>query len=151
MIGIIGYFYIFYIDKNWANVLLQIVFAIQYIYGWIVWKKDDRVVTLSSFRTILYQIGIIVIVYIACYYINILFNGNLSILDASTTALSVVAMVLLAHKKIESWVYFIVADILYVALFISSKHIGSALLYAAFLVIAVFGLIKWKKEIHEKN
>lgn len=147
MIGIIGYFYIFMNEKNWANVLLQIVFFIQYIYGWFRWKEDDRVITLSSSKTILKQSGLIVLIYIACYYINVIFKGNLSMLDASTTALSVVAMVLLADKKIESWLYFILADILYITLFASSNHIYSSLLYLAFLIIAIIGFFEWKKEL----
>ena len=81
------------------------------------------------------------------YYINVIFKGNLSMLDASTTALSVVAMVLLADKNIESWLYFILADILYITLFASSNHIYSSLLYLAFLIIAIIGFFEWKKEL----
>ena len=158
MVGVIAYFFIFKQDKNWANMILQFVFAAQYIYGWIVWKQVDREISLSTSRVILKQSGLIVILYIACYYLNTLFHGELSILDATTTALSVVAMTLLAHKKLEAWYYFIVADVLYVIMFMCSKpvnvyglvmpeHIGSALLYLAFLIIAIVACYKWQKEI----
>lgn len=147
MIGVIAYFIIFYQDRNWANVVLQVIFVIQYIYGWFVWKKDERVVSLSSFSTIIRQIALIILLYVVCYYLNVLLKGNLSILDATTTALSLVAMVLLAQKKIENWVYFIIADILYVILFICSKHIGSALLYLTFGILAIIAVFVWGKEI----
>ena len=147
MVGVIAYFFIFKQDRNWANMWLQIVFAIQYIYGWFVWKKDERVVSISSTKVIIRQIALIVLLYIVCYYLNTIFHGELSILDATTTALSLVAMVLLAHKKIENWVYWIIADVLYIILFISSKHIGSAFLYASFGIMAIMALVEWGKEI----
>ena len=147
MVGVIAYFFIFKQDKNWANMTLQTVFAIQYIYGWFVWKKDERVVSISSTKVIIRQIVLIILLYIVCYYLNTVFHGELSILDATTTALSLVAMVLLAHKKIENWVYFIIADILYIILFISSKHIGSAFLYASFGIMAIMALVEWSREI----
>ena len=150
IIGIIAYFIIFKEDKNWANMLLQIVFIVQYVYGWLVWDKDDTKVSFSSTTIIIKQVVMIFLLCILCYFINTLFHGSLSVLDATTTALSVVAMVLLAHKKIENWVYFIIADILYVLLFISSKHIGSCLLYAAFGILSVMALFKWGREI-KKN
>jgi len=152
IIGIIAYFIIFKQDKNWANMLLQVVFIIQYVYGWCVWcGKEGTEVSLSSSLVIIKQVVAILLLCVLCYFINTLFNGSLSVLDATTTALSLVAMVLLAHKKIENWVYFIIADILYVLLFISSNHIGSCLLYAAFGILSIMALFKWGREIKKKE
>ncbi len=145
MIGIIAYFIIFKTDKNYANMILQIIFTVQSLYGFIVWKKLDREVSLSSFYIILKQIVSIILVSILCYYINTLFKGELTLLDATTTGISIIATILLAHKKIETWVYWIVADTLYILLFIRSNHIGSALLYTSFLGMAIVAFFQWKK------
>ena len=163
IIGIVAYFFIFKTDKNYANMMLQIIFAAQSIYGFVIWKKVDRETSLSTFSSvlkqsgyiilisILKQIGFIILISISCYYLNTLLKGELSLLDATTTGLSIVATILLAHKKIENWIYWIIADILYVILFISSNHIGSALLYVAFLIMAIMAFFDWKKNPVKKH
>ena len=56
-------------------------------------------------------------------------------------------MVLLAHKKIENWVIWTIADFLYIGLFIEDKLYLSAGLYFIFLLVAIWGFIDWKKQI----
>jgi nicotinamide mononucleotide transporter len=146
MIGIIAYFIIFKNDKNYANTMLQIIFAIQSIYGFFCWKKVDNATALSTFSTILKQIICVILISIICYITNTIFKGELSLLDATTTGLSIVATILLAHKKTINWFYWILADILYICLFINSNHIGSAILYVLFLIMAVMALFEWSKK-----
>jgi nicotinamide mononucleotide transporter len=66
-------------------------------------------------------------------------------LDALTTILSVFAMFLIAYKVIEGWIYWIVADIIYMWIFYSSELYLSTLIYFIFLCSSTIGLIKWTK------
>jgi nicotinamide mononucleotide transporter len=57
------------------------------------------------------------------------------------------AMALLSMKKLESWILWIIADLLYIPFFIQSEHYLSAITYSIFLGLAVKGFIDWKKEL----
>lgn len=67
--------------------------------------------------------------------------------DAFTTMLSVMATFLLVEKKLENWLYWILADSLYVALYTRQGAYLFALLMVAYVVIAVFGYFNWKRQL----
>lgn len=68
-------------------------------------------------------------------------------LDAVTTSLSLVAQLMLGRKWIGSWWVWIVADVIYVWLYISSALYLTAALYAGFIVLCVLGLRDWRREL----
>ena len=67
-------------------------------------------------------------------------------LDSITTSLSLTAMLLLARRKVENWLYWIVADIIYIPLFIYKGLYITSLQYVVFLYLAIRGYDEWKKE-----
>ena len=64
-------------------------------------------------------------------------------LDALTTVLSLVAQYLLCRKRLENWIVWIVVDAIYVPLYLSRDLDLTALLYALFLVMCIYGLRAW--------
>lgn len=111
IVGIVCYFFIFLGDKNWSNMLLQALFIIQSVYGYLTWHKDSTMPIIKG--KLLPNIILTIVLFVFCYAINTYFNGNLTFLDSFTTSLSIVGTILLAHKKIEAWFYWILADVLY--------------------------------------
>jgi nicotinamide mononucleotide transporter len=77
-------------------------------------------------------------------------GGSASFWDAATTSLSLGAQWLLNRKRIENWHIWIVADAIYVPLYVSRGLNLTAVLYAVFLVMAVIGLIRWQA-VHEEQ
>lgn len=67
--------------------------------------------------------------------------------DALTTALSLVAQVMLNRKWIGNWVVWIVADALYVALYATKGLWLTAALYAGFIGLCLIGLRSWRREL----
>ena len=63
--------------------------------------------------------------------------------DALTTAGSFVAMVLMARRRIECWIYWIIIDVIGVVLYLGKGVVLVALLYGIYLLLAVMGLINW--------
>jgi nicotinamide mononucleotide transporter len=67
--------------------------------------------------------------------------------DASTTALSLLAMFMQSRKWIENWWLWIAADLLYIGLY-AYKHLYiTTLLYAVFMVMCIIGLRQWQRDL----
>ena len=64
-------------------------------------------------------------------------------MDSLTTALSIVAMWMLARKYVEQWLVWIVVDALSAGLYIYKELYFTAGLYALYTLIAYFGYKEW--------
>ena len=69
--------------------------------------------------------------------------------DTLTTAIFFVGMWLMAKRKIENWLYWIVGDIISVPLYFYKGYTLSSLLYLILTIIAVFGYFAWKKSLNK--
>jgi nicotinamide mononucleotide transporter len=68
-------------------------------------------------------------------------------LDSITTALSLTGMLLLARRKLENWIYWIIADIIYIPLYMYKELYPTSLQFFIFLILAILGYRNWKKEL----
>lgn len=64
-------------------------------------------------------------------------------LDALTTSLSLVAQILLNAKRIQNWLFWITADLIYVPLYFTKHFNITGIVYLAFLGLAISGAIQW--------
>ena len=150
IIGIIFYFLIFYQDRNWSNVILQLLFILQSIVGWLHWKylpKKD--ITQLSIKNNINSINITFLLIIFFFTVNNIFKGNLSLIDSTTTSLSIMGMVLLSYRKIESWIFWMIADVFYIFMFIESGRYLSSFIYLIFLIMSFFFFFSWKQKIQK--
>jgi len=69
--------------------------------------------------------------------------------DTFTTAIFFVGMWLMARKKIENWIYWIIGDIISVPLYFHKGLTLTSFQYLLFTIIAVYGYIAWKKSLHK--
>lgn len=65
-------------------------------------------------------------------------------LDAGTTIMSFTAMWLMARKRAESWIYWIVVDVIGIWLYFVKEVGFISLLYVVLLGMAVKGLVDWE-------
>lgn len=68
-------------------------------------------------------------------------------MDAFTTILSLAAQYLLNRKTIENWLLWIVADVIYIWLYISRGLQLTAVLYFVFLCLCVAGFLNWRRSL----
>jgi len=71
---------------------------------------------------------------------------NLAALDGISSALTIVGMLMLAHKWWQQWFCWMLVEPLMIVIFILTGNYASAVLYAVFEVFCILGAIKWKKE-----
>jgi nicotinamide mononucleotide transporter len=70
--------------------------------------------------------------------------------DASIVAASVVAMVLLSKKKVESWwLWILPVNVSAIGLYVSTEAYMFAALYVLFLIMAFVGLGRWIRAARE--
>jgi nicotinamide mononucleotide transporter len=149
-LGIVGIlFYMLHFNNLGltANTFLQLIFIIQSLYGWYNWKSDIIISRLNKLQLIYTNLIFFILSFGMIFLLRDFVNNNLVILDSITTSLSLVGITLLAMKKIQSWYYWIIADILYIFLFLCNENYLSMITYLVFLLLAIIGLKKWKTKI----
>jgi nicotinamide mononucleotide transporter len=133
-------------------------FALMSIYGWINWsrgKGEDQTVKISrcSAKELAINSGILVISF---FILRILLkkytNSPIPTWDAITTAFYIVAMWLLAIKKIENWIAWILGDSISIFLYAipytnDQVNYFSSFQFLVFTIIAVLGFMEWKKKL----
>ncbi|UKK56715.1 nicotinamide riboside transporter PnuC [Prevotella communis] len=72
-------------------------------------------------------------------------NSNVPLADSFTTALSLIGIWALAHKYLEQWFIWIAVDVVTSILYFYKDIPFKASLYALYVVIAIFGYMKWRR------
>ena len=149
IVSVLIYVYITYSYQIYAEAGINIYYFLMSVYGWILWtsknKKIKKRISKNNKRdNIIYLTFFIVLFFALCLILN-LTDSDVIFLDSITTALSLTAMLLLARRKLENWIYWIIADIIYIPLFIYKELYVTSFQYFIFLVLAISGYKEWKK------
>ena len=145
------YTFIFYESGLYSDMGLQVVYLILSIYGWYEWLRggEHRTrlhVSYATSRAWAASAGIGLVFWLAlARYTSTLEGVSYPYLNSGLTTLSLVAQWMMARKILENWVLWIIADIVYVPLYVLKGLDVTAGLYAVFLVLATIGLIDWRR------
>jgi nicotinamide mononucleotide transporter len=74
-----------------------------------------------------------------------LWNSSTAVIDTLTTAIFFSGMWLMARRKTENWIFWIVGDIISVPLYLIKGFSFTSLQYLIFTFIAIYGYLEWKK------
>ena len=143
------YFKLFLDVRLYADMVLQALFAVGIFYGWIAWarSKDEAgaipVQPLPPLRAVggLYvgAIGAAAIGWFTSHYTN----AALPWVDSTLTSFSLVAQYWAARRHRANWILWILLDAVYVGMFVFKGLMLTGGLYAAMIVLAVLGYIRW--------
>ena len=78
-------------------------------------------------------------------------NSDLPYWDSFTTSLSFVATWMLARKKIENWLVWIVVDAASVGIYIYKDLYPTAILFFCLTLLAIVGYRKWKLDLNKPS
>ncbi len=156
-------FIVFWQVQLYSDVFLQIYFFVIGVYGWYNWKYELKekipIKTLSQESKIKYSIIIItlsLIVGLFISYIHLLlpkiFNkpASFAYVDTFVAIASIVANTLLAKRILENWILWIIINLICIVLYFIKEIPFIAFQFFIFLIIAIIGHNKWKKE-HTKS
>jgi nicotinamide mononucleotide transporter len=144
------YAWVFFQSKLYADASLQVVYIALLIYGWIQWSlKDNEEVFHAEKTSVILWLTLNVIFVISTLAIGTLFknytDASLPYMDSMLTSVSLIAQWMIAKRKIENWLLWIIADVLYVGMYIYKHLYFTSLLYFIFIILAIIGWREWKK------
>lgn len=141
---------IFYNERLFTTMLLQGLFIGISIYGWRAWltggpgggtlhvsRLSPNTGLILGGLTILGTIGF-------ALFLTYITSSEYPVIEGLTTMLSVVGSWMAARKLLESWIVWIITDVIYVGLFIATSLYQTSFLYALYLVLATIGYIAWR-------
>lgn len=162
--------YILFVFGLLGDMMINFYYTVMSIYGWILWSKSstDHIHVEVSwakkkewiFATFLFilSISLVTIVY---YYKPAIDNhfdfstAKLGLdhldwanwLDIFTSAIFLVGMWFMAKRRIENWIFWIIGDLISIPMYIY-KGLGiTSAQYLVFTIMAIIGLIEWKKNL----
>ena len=142
-----------------GDMMINVYYFIMSLYGWYIWTKkvDDTHVTPISRMTSKEQkigVGIFVATLFFVYGVYQVFdkwNGWVAYVDTFTTAIFFVGMWLMAKRKLENWLFWIIGDIISVPLYFYKGFTFTSFQYLGFTFIAIFGFLAWKNILNKSE
>jgi nicotinamide mononucleotide transporter len=152
-VGIVNngvYVVLFGSNGLYAGAALQVVYLVLGALGWYWWLRGGTGGgTLTVHRTPRWvwpaaAVTVAGLVGLLAWVLSTWTDASSPWLDSVTTSLSLVAQLMLGRKWIGNWVVWIVADVIFVWLYLSSGLWLTAVLYAGFIGLCLLGLRDWK-------
>ena len=151
---------LYYQKGLYADCGMEFYYLTMTVYGYWKWKTHPQPLSvegggikslLPSLNRERLGVGLFIIatIWAAIYWLLVTFtNSNVPLADSFTTALSIVGIWALAHKYLEQWFIWIAVDVVTSVLYFYKDIPFKASLYALYVIIAIFGYIKWRKMIN---
>jgi nicotinamide mononucleotide transporter len=157
IINVLVYVYICFLSKLYAYASINVFFAVMSIYGWYKWSRKDQNsesirITRCSVKELILDSVVLIIFFVILRIVLIKFTDSIvPTWDALTTAIYIIAMWLLARKRIENWIAWIIGDTISIGLFAYEGLYFSSFQFLVFTIIAVLGFIEWRKKLITSN
>lgn len=157
-IGIISTVIYVYLLNKWGligDMLINGYYTTMSVYGWYIWTRKSqnkpefpisRITIKEIYHGILIFLITIVFV-VAVYEYFDKFTNWTAYVDTFTTGIFFVGMWLMAKRKIENWLLWIIGDLVSVPLYFYKGYTFTSLQYAIFTIIAIYGYLEWKKSL----
>ncbi|MFC7445205.1 Ribosyl nicotinamide transporter, PnuC-like [Mesoflavibacter sp. HG96] len=160
--GMISTIIFVYLLLKWellGDMMINAYYFIMSVYGWYFWtKKVDQthVTPISTTTTKEKQASVAIFIatlifVFAVYKTFDKWTSWVAYVDALTTAIFFVGMWLMAKRKIENWIFWIIGDIISVPLYFYKGFTFTSFQYLGFTVIAIYGYLAWKKLLNNNQ
>ena len=145
-----------YLLLKWAllgDMIINAYYFVMSVYGWYYWsKKEEEVIVHPITTTSKKEVKTAVLLFVASilfvFWVYQAFDkwkDWTAYVDTFTTAIFFVGMGLMARRKIEHWLFWIVGDIISIPLYFYKGLTLTSFQYIIFTLIAIYGYRSWKK------
>ncbi|WP_299800454.1 nicotinamide riboside transporter PnuC [uncultured Maribacter sp.] len=159
--GLISTSIFVYLLLKWGllgDMMINAYYFIMSLYGWYIWtRKVDaehytpitRVTKKENIISVIIFISTIIFVF-TVYQVFDKWNSWTAYVDTITTAIFFVGMWLMAKRKVENWIYWIIGDLISIPLYFYKGFTFTSIQYLIFTILAFYGYNAWKKNTDKK-
>jgi len=152
------YIYLSYKGHLLGEASVNLYYTIMSLYGWYLWtrKTPDQTnyvlqITHSNTKEWLQQLLFFGVIYTTLYlvltYAKSAFAPEaIPWADAFASATAYTGMWLMAKKKVESWIWWILTNIASIPLYFTKGYAFTSIQFMVLLILAIAGLISWKEK-----
>ena len=148
------YIVVLYQAGIYADCAMEVYYFLAGIYGFAYWlmgkQRDGKAVEISRTPRSLWPwlAAITLALWALIAFVLLRFtDSRVPMVDALTTALSIVGMWMLSRKYIEQWGIWFVVDAISAGLYIYKGVYGRSLLYAIYTLMALYGWWTWHRKM----
>jgi nicotinamide mononucleotide transporter len=157
------FIYLSYKGHLLGEASVNLYYTIMSIYGWYWWsrKKEDQVtnalqITASNTTQRIQQVLVFIGFYAILFFVLEALKNNFAPdaipwADALASASAYTAMWLMAKKKVESWIWWIITNITSIPLYFIKGYAFTSFQFIVLLILAIAGLISWNKKAKQKS
>lgn len=160
--GLVSTFIYAYLLWKWellGDSMINVYYFVMSIYGWYHWtRKSGDVVEFpismmtikEKYISIIIFIATLIFVILVYFYFN-KFTNWYNYVDTFLTAIFFVGMWLMAKRKIENWIFWIIGDVISIPLYFAKGYTFTSFQFLIFTIVAVYGYIEWKKTLNNSR
>ena len=152
------YIYLSYKGNLFGEASVNLYYTLMSVYGWYLWtrKKEDHQtpvlqITASNQKEWIQQLLFFAVFYLVIF-ISLSFAKKafapeaIPWADAFASATAYTGMWLMAKKKVESWIWWILTNIASIPLYFIKGYAFTSVQFIVLLILAIAGLISWHKK-----
>ncbi len=164
-IGLINtafYVYISFKGHLLGEATVNLYYTIMNVVGWYLWTRKDAkakpVLKITSASTSEWMLhlsvfaGLYLLIYFALiYFKNNFYEGIIPWADALASASAFTGMWLMTTKKVESWYWWILTNIVSIPLYFVKHYVFTSVYYMILLFLGIAGLIEWRRKASKES
>jgi len=157
IVNVLIYVYLCFFAGLYADMAINAFYFVMSVFGWYNWSRHvDKThhvpISSLSLKQWLFYILLIAVAFGVIYYVLSNFtDSTVPVFDSFTTSLFIAGMWLMAIKKIENWLLWILGDVLVIPMFAIKGLAFTSIQYVVFLILAIMGYIEWRKRLLSKE
>jgi len=129
--------------------LLNAYYMVMAVYGFLKWRSVGAqplaIHAWPARRHLIIIPSSMLAAWLGAHYAGQYFNNDYLLLDAMINVFSVLTTIMVAHKVLENWLYWIGINAASAFLYFSAGLMLTALLFVCYVVFAIYGYHHWRQ------
>jgi len=158
IVSVLIYVYLAFEYKLYADMGVNFYYFVMSVYGWYYWihpkdKSQAQVpVTVNSRNENFFTIGLMLVSFGILYFgLSNFTDSDVAFWDATTTSFAIAGMYLMARKKLENWIAWIITDLISIPLYFYKGLVLTSFQFLIFTILAFAGYIAWRNSLKERE
>lgn len=155
LINVLVFLWMCWQGNLYAETFTQIIYLLLTVYGWYSWqfgKANQNNASLPITQTtnkewLLFLTFVIIGTGLLGYLLGTYTNADIPFADSLTTTVSLAATYMVARKKLENWIIWVMVDWWYIDLYHYKGWLLFSVLFAFYVLMSIIGYFTWRKKM----